>query len=229
MPGIYTAAAPLRAGAAGPGESVPITVADPDGTVRGGIVVLYSSAKHTEPQLDLLLALAEDGWIALAPNLFHRSDDQKDSLFVDFDGCFDWLIQRGVFADCIGVLGFDAAGTAAFLVATDRPIGAAVSVATPGIVTPLYAGSTPPLVAAAANLRAPWLGLYGEDDPNTPPGHIAQLEDAVARAEVATNIVTYPGLRHRADQDPGEPDDEIVSARTDAQTRIFDWFDSNLR
>src|SRR5690606_34701826 len=140
--------------------------------------------------------------------------------------CFDWLTRRGVFPDCIGALGFDTAGTAACLVATNRPIGAAVSVAARGIVSPLT-DKAEALVEAAPRLQAPWLGLFGETDPNTPSEEVEQLRDAAARAEVASLVISYPGLLHRADK-PGD-DEEERDDLIDAQTRIFDWFDSNLR
>lgn len=209
---------------------VPITVAEPEGNARGGIVVLHESREFTGPLLDLMKSLATEGWTVVAPNLFHRANGEParevfgDELFDDFDACFDWLTHRGVFPDCIGVLGFDHAGTAAFLVATNRPVGAAVSVAAPGIIEPLT-DEADALIRAAPNLQAPWLGLYGTDDPATPPQQIDQLRDAAARAAVASLVVTYPGLHHRADRSGG---DEVYDL-SDSQSRIFDWFDSNLR
>ena len=62
--------------------------------------------------------------MTVAPNLFHRepapsSEVFGDDLFADFDACLRLAHRpRGVYADCIGVLGFDDAGTAALLVAT---------------------------------------------------------------------------------------------------------------
>ncbi|MBD0324597.1 MAG: dienelactone hydrolase family protein, partial [Aldersonia sp.] len=128
-----------------------------------------------------------------------------------------------------GVLGFDDAGTAAFLVATNRPIGAAVSVSARGIVEPLTEEARA-LVEAADSLQAPWLGLYGVADAEAPAEHVEQLKDAVARASVAAHVVTYEGLQHRADQ-PSTEDDfgPDTDPAVDAQTRIFDWFDANLR
>jgi carboxymethylenebutenolidase len=211
-------------------KHVPIAVAEPEGNARGGIVVLHECREVTGTLLDLMGALATEGWTVVAPNLFHRVNGDPvaevfgDELFEDFDACFDWLTRRGVFPDCIGVLGFDHAGTAAFLVATNRPIGAAVSVAASGIVEPLT-DQADALVRAAPNLQAPWLGLFGTDDPATPPAHVDQLRDATARASVASLVVCYPGLHHRADY-PGVDDDVDF---IDSQTRIFDWFDSNLR
>lgn len=236
MSGIYDDVAQLRGGAedeerSGAGASVPVTVIEPEGHARGGIVVLHESREFTGSLLEFMRALSNEGWTVVAPNLFHRGEEAGQEvfgqdLFDDFDACFDWLTRRGVFPDCIGVLGFDHAGTAAFLVATNRPIGAAVSVAAPGITEPLT-DQAEALVQAAPELQAPWLGLYGADDPETPPDDVEKLRDATARASVASLVVTYPGLRHRAD-DPSDDDDD-QNVLIDSQTRIFDWFDSNLR
>lgn len=218
-------------------QKVPLTAISPDGNVRGGIVVLHESRRVPESLLDLLRALAMEGWLAVSPNLFHRGDDTDhdgvfgDNLFADFDATFDWLTSRGVPPDCVGVIGFDDAGAAALIVATNRPVGAAVSVAAAGILEPLNADAVA-LVDAVVDLKAPWLGLYGENDPRTPPGHIEGLRDAATRAEVATNIVSYGGVRYRTDSPPpGSADatDPTAAALIDAQSRIFDWFDSFLR
>lgn len=215
--------------------TVPLRVLEPEGHARGGIVVLHESREFTEPLLDLMRALADDGWTVIAPELFHRPANGSaaeavfgDELFADFDACFEWLTGHGVFSDCVGVLGFDSAGTAAALVATNRRIGAAVSVAAPGIETPLTPEAVA-LLAAAPAFQAPWLGLFGEDDPLTPPDQVDRLREAAARADVATLVVTYPGLHHRPDQpgfDPAAHEDDSV---LDAQTRIYEWFDSHLR
>lgn len=211
------------------GASVPITVIEPDGYARGGIVLLHEAREFTGTLLEFMRALAGEGWLVVAPNLFHRATASSagvfgEELFEDFDACFDWLTQHGVFPDCIGALGFDTAGTAALLVATNRPIGAAVSVAAPGITTPLT-DQAEALVAAVPRLQAPWLGLFGAE-PSTPAEDIDRLRDAGAEASVASLVVTYPGLLHRADN-PGDDDDseELI----DSRTRIFDWFDSHLR
>ncbi|GAA5045564.1 dienelactone hydrolase family protein [Nocardia callitridis] len=217
-----------RAGAA---AQVPITVLEPERAARGGIVVLHESREFTGTLLALMSALAADGWTVVAPNLFHRSESAPvsqvfgDDLFDDFDACFDWLTGRGVFPDTVGVLGFDTAGTAAFLVATNRPIGAAVSVSAHGIIEPIAAQGDA-LVDVAPLLQAPWLGLFGSDDPNTPADHVDRLRDATARAAVASLVVRYPDLHHRVDNlGPAEEDGDEVGS----QSRIFDWFDSNLR
>lgn len=214
------------------GGQVPITVIEPERRARGGIVLLHEAREFTGSLLELMQALAAEGWIVVAPNLFHRATAESpgvfgDELFEDFDACFDWLTRRGVFPDCIGVLGFDTAGTAAFLVATNRPIGAAVSVAAPGIRKPLTEDAEA-LVNVAPHLKAPWLGMFGAEAA-TPADEVEELREACARAAVASLVVGYSGLLHRADQSTEEEDEEGVDEQIDPQTRIFDWFDSNLR
>lgn len=216
-------------------EQVPITVIEPEHHARGGIVLLHESREFTGSLLELMQALADEGWMVVAPNLFHRATAEStgvfgNELFEDFDACFDWLTRHGVFPDCIGVLGFDTAGTAAFLVATNRPVGAAVSVGAPGIKKPLTKDAEA-LVTAAPNLKAPWLGMFGAEA-GTPPEEVEELRDACARAAVASLVVSYPGLLHRADQSTEEENEENGiggEEHIDPQTRIFDWFDSNLR
>ena len=211
-------------------EHVPITVIEPEGYARGGLVLLHESREFTGSLLEFMRALAGEGWLVVAPNLFHRATASSagvygNELFEDFDACFDWLTHRGIFPDCVGALGFDTAGTAAFLVATNRPIGAAISVAAPGITAPLT-DQAEALVAVASRLQAPWLGLFGAES-TTPLDEVDQLRDAAARAAVASLVVIYPGLLHRADH-PGDDEDDAAEL-IDSQTRIFDWFDSHLR
>ncbi|MET8795344.1 dienelactone hydrolase family protein [Nocardia sp. NPDC004568] len=212
-----------------PAEHVPITVIEPEGFARGGIVLLHEAREFTGSLLEFMRALAGEGWLVVAPNLFHRATAPSsgvygDELFEDFDACFDWLTHRGVFPDCIGVLGFDTAGTATFLVATNRPVGAAVSVGATGITTPIT-DQAEALVMAAPRLQAPWLGLFGTEA-DTSADDVDALRDATATAAVASLVVTYPGLLHRADHPGGDEDgDDLI----DSRTRIFDWFDSHLR
>ncbi|RMI34256.1 dienelactone hydrolase family protein [Nocardia stercoris] len=239
MSGSYRAAALLRTGTPGdvdapPGtEQVPITVIEPSRTARGGIIVLHESRDFTDVLTEFMNSLAAEGWIVVAPDLFYRSRGTGPvfgaELFADVAGCFDWLRGRGVFGDCIGLLGFDTAGTAAVLAATDSPIGAVVSVAPRGIATPV-APDAEALAAVAPRLRAPWLALFGADDPDTPAAEVEELREAAAHASVATLLVTYPGLHHRPDRPAFDilgPDDDVTAV--DAQTRIFEWFDSHLR
>lgn len=210
------------------GSALRLTVAEPVGAVRGGVVVLHEARGVTDTVRGLVSGLAADGWVAVAPHLYHRDgadeldgDDgavreqverlSGDQVMADTDTAFGWLADREITADRMGVLGFDLGGSVALLVAAKRTLGAAVTVGGDSAL--------PGLVDAAPGLTCPWLGIYGEraaDD-----AEIEELRGAAARSEQATDLVTYPATGYRFDADP--------DAAADAWQRTLNWFDSHLR
>ncbi len=210
--------------------SVPLSIVEPASAPRGGIVVLQEMRGVTEDVQRLATALADEGWLAVAPHLYHREGGRSgadgalaalsgESVLQDCDAAFAWLADRGVGADRIGVMGFDLGGSVALIVASSRQVGAAVTVAGGGILEPLSEG-LPTLIEAAPSLTCPWLGLYGEEDSAIPLSQVEALREAAISSEVATNVVTYAGVGHRFDTE---------ESNSEALQRVFDWFDSHLR
>jgi carboxymethylenebutenolidase len=208
-----------------------LTVAEPETTVRGGIVVLHESRGVTDSVRDLVSSLAAEGWLVVAPHLYHRDGADEvahehaadqvnrltpESILADSDAALGWLAARGVPADRIGVVGFDLGGAVAVKVATRRQVGAAVSVSAPGVIIPI-ADQLRPLVESAPELSCPWLGIYGGDDA-VPADEVEKLRDAAASASVATDVVRYPKALDT---------DEVAAA--EAWQRTLNWFDSHLR
>jgi carboxymethylenebutenolidase len=217
------------------GSALRLTVAEPVSSVRGGIVVLHEARGVTDAVRGLVQGLAGDGWLAVAPHLYHRDgadeldgadeevQEQVDRLegeqvMADTDTAFGWLAERHISADRMGVVGFDLGGSVALLVAAKRTLGAAVTVAGEGVVQTPSSG-LPSLIDVAPGLTCPWLGIYGAD--GEPDPEIGRLRDAAASSEVATNVVVYPRSGHRFDDDP-----QVAS---DAWQRTLNWFDSHLR
>ncbi|WP_333473409.1 dienelactone hydrolase family protein [Lolliginicoccus lacisalsi] len=161
MSGIHTSRA-RQEYAALPDAStrVPLTVIAPEARPRGGIVFLHEMRDFHEPLLQLMHELADEGWLIAAPHLFHRQpEDRIDpvfgaELFDDADAARDWLVDNDIHTDSVGIIGFDSAGTAAAMVATQRPYGAAISVAPHGIERALAPGATP-LLETVHSLRTP--------------------------------------------------------------------------
>ncbi|MFP5068879.1 dienelactone hydrolase family protein [Pseudonocardia nantongensis] len=212
-----------------------LTVAEPDGPVRGGIVVLQEARGVTDSVRLLVTGLASDGWLAVAPHLYHRdgADDlgngtdaevadqvgrlDSQQVMDDCDTAFGWLADNEVPTDRLGVLGFDLGGTAALLVAANRRLGAAVTVAGEGIEKS-PSPSVPALVEAAPELTCPWLGIYSEAADSA---SIAKLRAAAERSGVATDVVVYPSTGYRFDDDP--------ESAAEAWARVLNWFGSHLR
>ncbi|CAM3685374.1 dienelactone hydrolase family protein [Kibdelosporangium persicum] len=210
------------------GRSAVLTVAEPEQVVRGGLVVLHEAGGVTGTVRLLASALAAEGWLAVAPHLYDDSLPQEeqvrqlsgDAVLAASDIAFAVLAERGITADLMGVVGFDLGGTAAMVVAAERSIGAAVSVGASGVIQPVST-ALPPLVEVAGDLKCPWLGIYGDQDDVIHSSEVEKLRDAAAGAQVATNVVRYPGAGHRFDADPG--------AGTEAWHRTLNWFDAHLR
>ena len=209
------------------GSELRLTVAEPDASVRGGIVVLHDARGMTDAVRDLVQGFAGDGWIAVAPHLYHRdaadevAADQaqeqadrldRDQIIADTDTAFGWLAERDVKSDRMGVVGFDLGGAVALAVAATRTLGAAVTVG-----DEVSSANLVELVSAENGLTCPWRGIFGTDDPG-----IDRLRVAASSSEVATDVVVYPGNGgHRFDDDP--------DTAAEARQRTLNWFDSHLR
>lgn len=219
------------------GSALRLTVAEPVSAIRGGIVVLHEARGVTDSVRGIVHGLAADGWLAVAPHLYHRdgadeldgADDEVqqqvdrlegEQVMADTDTAFGWLAEHDISPDLMGVIGFDLGGSVALLVAAKRTLGAAVTVAGEQVASTPATG-LPALVDAAPGLTCPWLGIYGEADEGETDPEVTRLRDAAASSQVATDVVVYPRHGHRFDDDP-----EIAA---DAWQRTLNWFDSHLR
>ncbi|RZQ61995.1 dienelactone hydrolase family protein [Amycolatopsis suaedae] len=197
------------------GRALRLTYAEPDGVVRGGLVVLHEADGVTDGVRFLVGSLADEGWLAVAPHMSGDGGLSGGDILGATDITLAWLVDRGVRADLLGVVGFDLGGAAALVVAASRKLGAAVSVGGQG-----HDGELPPLVEIAGKLTSPWLGIYG-DAGDEDGAEVERLREVAASAKVATNVVRYPGANHRFDADP--------DAAAEAWQRTLNWFDAHLR
>lgn len=200
------------------GRSLRLTFAEPEGSIRGGLVVLHEADGVTDGVRLLVAGLAGEGWLTVAPHIEGSVDGDgltRQDVLDATDITLAWLVEHGVQADLLGVVGFDLGGTAALVVASHRKLGAAVSVGGQGV------GELPALVEIAGKLTSPWLGIYGDAGDETGALDVERLRDAAASAGVVTNVVRYPGANHRFDADPG--------AAAEAWQRTLNWFDAHLR
>lgn len=214
------------------GGELGLTFAVPDGVVRGGVVVLHETDGVTDGVRQMILGLAAEGWLAVAP---HFGEDGAapagsahavatktmvtgSAVLAATDTAIQWLLARGVQPDLLGVMGFDLGGSAALVVAASRPLGAAVSV---GGIRAAGGEDLPDLVATAETLTCPWLGIFGDAGDEDDAREVERLRAASASAESAAEVVRYPGTDHRFDNDP--------EAASEAWHRTLNWFDAHLR
>lgn len=229
----------LMTGAGG----VPLTVSQPDGVVRGGVIVVqeaYGVNQHIEA---VTRKLAGQGYLAVAPHLYHRAGDPTpdtfaaarplltrlngDHIAVDLAAALDHLVGCAVDDDRIGIVGFCMGGTVALWAASTLPVAAAVTFYGGGISSPRWPGVPAGLESAAA-LRAPWLGLYGDADTSISTKEVEELRSTLGSSGVAAQIVRYPDAGHAFATDPASPN-HVPEAAADAWNRTLGWFDAHLR
>jgi carboxymethylenebutenolidase len=196
---------------------------------------LFGVSAHIRDVCDRLAAL---GFVALAPDLYHRSDpgvelaadDQgrsrgfellgrltRDQVLADVGATIAFLGERALpFA---GVVGLSVGGHVAYLAAGRLEIPATVVLYGGWIPTTDIAISRPePTIAATATITGRLLMLVGTDDPVVPADHRLQVADALRDAGIKHELVEYPGVGHGFLCDRRDGYDR--AAATDAWLRI---------
>ena len=217
--------------------------ARPEGEARGAVIVVQEAFGVNSYIEDVTRRFADTGYHAVAPHFFHRAgggtapytDFSKviplyehlddDGILVDVDATLEHLHRAGWDGARIGIVGFCFGGRVTFLVASRRELGAAAGFYGGGIVTARFP-KFPPLVDEAAQLRTPWLGLFGDRDKSIPVEDVEQLLDALKSAPVQTEIVRYPEAEHGFHCDQRDAYDE--TAAKDGWNRTLAWFEAHM-
>jgi carboxymethylenebutenolidase len=149
-------------------------------------------------------ALAEEGFVVLAPDAFRGSVAQtprkarqqisetpRQQIFADLDAALDFVMDHPrVNENRVGSLGFCFGGTHSMLLGTRRSDLAAVAT--------FYGGGP---ITDSSNLgrlgrEAPVLGVFGEEDGSIPVSEVEQFEAALESRNADATITIYPGVGH---------------------------------
>jgi len=236
-----------------------VDIAVGDGTTMGGYVArptgpgphpgvvvgmeLFGVSAHVRDVCEQLAAL---GFVALAPDLYHRTaagvelaedaagrergfqllhQQTREQVLRDVAAAIDRLHADGSAA--VGMLGLSVGGHVAYLAATEFDLPA-VAVVYGGWIptTDIPLGRPEPTLARTPQITGRLLILVGEEDQVVPPQHRRQIADALQAAGVRHEIIAYPGLAHgflsdrRASYDP--------TATHDAWPRMQDLLTAEL-
>ena len=218
---------------------MPTYESTPEGQSRGAVVVVQEAFGITSHIESITVRLADAGWRALAPALFHRQgspvfgyDDfsavgpvmgqlSAEGITADVHAALDFLAADGVAPGATGIVGFCMGGAVSFYAATLRPLGAAVTFYGGGLREGRF--GLPSLIELAPSLQTPWLGLYGDQDKGIPAEDVEGLREAAKNAPVATEVVRYPEGEHGFHCD-ARPDSFNEAAALDARRRALAFF-----
>lgn len=184
----------------------------PAGDPLGGVVVVQEAFGLTGHIQRVTEALASAGFIAVAPALFHRSEEQVfgygdfeklgptimqltgEGIVMDVDAALAELDRLGEPAASQGIIGFCMGGSVTLATAARLPLGAAVTFYGGGLAEGRF--GLPSGLDSAAALKTPWLGLYGDLDAHIPIDEVEQVRSVVASAPVDAEVVRYADADH---------------------------------
>jgi carboxymethylenebutenolidase len=81
---------------------------------------------------------------------------------------------------------------------------------------------------SGAQLRCPWLGLYGDKDRSITVEQVEQLRVVAAATGMPTSIVRYANAGHAFATDPGSAT-FVADAAAVSWAHALGWFDAHLR
>jgi carboxymethylenebutenolidase len=184
--------------------------------------------------------LAEGGFAAVAPDLYHREDPNSSddpmtrmgrlrdaNIVTDVKAAVEHAGRLAeVRADRIGITGFCMGGRVAYLMAAQNTALKACVVFYGGnIMVPWGQGPAP--FDISAQIGCPVLGLFGEDDPNPNPADVAKIDAELTRLGKPHEFHSYPGAGH-AFMNEGRPSHREGAAK-DAWGRCVEWFSRYLK
>jgi carboxymethylenebutenolidase len=210
---------------------------------KGAAVIVVQEAFGVNSHIkDVTRRFASLGYRAMAPHLFHRLDRtivsyddpsfvelveqlDDDEILVDIDATISHLNSSGLDNDRIAIVGFCMGGRVSFLVAANRRLSTAVGYYGGGIAVSRRL-NLPALIDRASGLLAPWLGIFGEADPNIPVEEVEALRLALAHAQVETEVISYPEAGHGFNCDDRAAHHPEAAAA--AWSRTVDWLSRGL-
>ena len=176
---------------------------------RPGVVVMIHG-----PGLDRFIEnqvedLARHGYVAAAPDLFHRQPDdgtetmtrvgrlRDDEIVADADAAVAYLTGLpAVAAGSLAVLGFCMGGRHTYLLAGARPQNwKAAGVFYGGNIMKAW-GDGPAPLDLTERIACPVLGLFGADDANPSPDDVKKIDARLTEHKKPHEFHTYEGAGH---------------------------------
>jgi carboxymethylenebutenolidase len=167
---------------------------------------------------DVADRIASAGFVALAPDYFHRTgpgielgyDDAgmasgmellnqlvADEMITDAKAAVDFLRSRkDVRSDRIGACGFCIGGHMTYLAACETDIQAAASFYGGGIAGPEGLGGGPSTLSRTPKIKGRILCLFGGKDQLIPQGQVKAITKALKGAGISQEVVVYPEADH---------------------------------
>lgn len=228
------------------GFQMPVYRSVPLGKTDCPVVLVVSEIFGVHEYIaDITRRLAQQGYMAIAPELMLRQGDPSsyaemgkliaevvskvpdEQVMDDLDACVAWAATQGGDVSKLGITGFCWGGRITWLYAAHNPKVKA-GVAWYGRLNgPVSALNPRHAIDLAGQLKAPVLGLYGSADTGIPVAAVEKMQAALATGNAAakrSSIHVYPNAPHafHADYRPSYREAEAK----DGWQRMLRWFDT---
>ena len=175
-----------------------------------GVVVIHAGTGVDTFVRDIVDRLAAEGYVALAPQIFHRvtpemtADGSLPYLFLsdpeiidDVNATVEYLRRRGtVNMDRVGILGYCIGGRIAYLTSAVTSHFKAMVPYHPGNIMVPWGAATQSPFELTGQISCPMLVQFGEIDPNPSQEDMAKLDGELTRLDKPHTFYTYPGAGH---------------------------------
>lgn len=181
---------------------------------------------------DVADRFAADGFVALAPDLYHgestSSPDDAGRLMMalDIDRAASDLSGAVAYLLDLDAVAPKKVGTVGFCMGGQLALAAACQIADVAACIDFY-GVHPNITLDFSGLRAPVLGLFAENDGFVSPEVVRKLEHDLDSAGATTDFHIYPGIDHAFFNDT-RPDVFDEAAANDAWRRSLEFFRAHL-
>ena len=218
--------------------TLPAYVALPQGDGKRPVVIVVPEVWGLHEYIrDVCRRLAKDGYLAIAPDFFARAGDPApltewadiakivaaathEQVMGDI-GATLGMIERGELRGAdparVAITGFCWGGLVTWMACAQfAQLKAGVAwygrVAKPAAPNALFGGNRPFPIDVAAQLKAPVLGLYAENDQSIPLSDVEKMRAALSAAgKTGSSIHVYPGTQHGFHADYREIYDEAAA------------------
>ena len=191
-------------------EDMRLYVSVPEGAVRfPGVVVIQTQSGVDEFAEEMTRRIASEGYVAVAPDLYHRDDPgcqddpptrrgrlRDQTIIKDVNVAVDFLKgHHAVDSDLLGIIGFCMGGRVAyFMAAANAGFKAAVSYYGGNTLVSLGEGKSP--FERTSEIHCPIMGHFGEDDGNPSPDDMRKLDAELTKTHKAHEFYSYAETGH---------------------------------
>ena len=166
---------------------------------------------------DVTERVAREGYVALAPDYFHRTgpgveygyDDagmakgmqllaglDADEMIADARAAIAWLRERKDVTGKVGAMGFCIGGHMTYLTACETDVAAAASFYGGGIAGAKGPGGDASTLSRTGQIGGRIVCLFGEKDGLIPADQVKAIRAALATHGIDHEVVVYPGADH---------------------------------